>query len=240
MGVGRDAGQDEIKAAWRNMAKVVHPDTIRATRWPTPLAGSATPDVPSEGPEEAQSFRQRRAGSRSQAERKQNENTIMAQRQAAREAIRAKQAQENAERVMEELALAGGAEGGAEAAKQPQQQQQQQQQTGAAEPAEEMIERIFGTRAAPPAAADGQQLPGRPSVQGPRVPRPTSRRTSQTRAPKAGVAGKACWKTKHAEEAAAAASAVLQPLSLLTSFNPPPPAAPRRCRGAGSSWPSRP
>ncbi len=26
LGVKRDAGQDEIKAAWRNMAKAVHPD----------------------------------------------------------------------------------------------------------------------------------------------------------------------------------------------------------------------
>jgi curved DNA-binding protein CbpA len=213
LGVKRDAGQDEIKAAWRNMAKVVHPDHNQGD----PLAGARFAEIGRaydtlKDPKKRSLF----DNAARMAETKQNENTIMQQRQAAREAaIRAKQAQENAERVMEELARAAAQKAAAEAAKQP---QQQQQQAGAAEPAEEMIERIFGAQARTASGGGGRSqgfsagAARRPqagqrrrqavAMAPPRLPRPIGQADGE----------------QTAEEAAAATSAVLQPLSLLTSL----------------------
>ena len=220
LGVRRDAGQDEIKAAWRNMAKVVHPDHNQGD----PLAGARFAEIGRaydtlKDPRKRSLFDSAARAAEAKQNEKQNENTIMAQRQAAREAaIRAKQAQENAERVMEELARAAAQKAAAEAAKQPQ-QQQQQQQTGAAEPAEEMIERIFGAQAR--SASGGGRTRGfasgktrRPEPEGTEADRQTDKPNESA---KAGVAGKVT-EDEHADEAAAATSAVLQPLSLLTSF----------------------
>ncbi|QFY59275.1 DnaJ domain-containing protein [Rhizobium grahamii] len=194
LGVKRDAGQDEIKAAWRNMAKAVHPDHNQGD--PTASARFAEVGRAYEtlkDPKKRSLF----DNAARMAEAKSNENTIMAQRQAAREAaVRAKAAQENAERVMEELARAAAQKAAADAAK--------QQQTGAAEPAEEMIERIFGAQAR--AAGGGS-------------------RTAYTAASRKADAEPAVDKqpdtTKTEAETMAedaATASILQPLSLLTSL----------------------
>jgi DnaJ-class molecular chaperone len=215
LGVKRDAGQDEIKAAWRNMAKAVHPDHNQGD----PMAGARFAEIGRaydtlKDPKKRSLF----DNAARMAETKQNENTIMQQRQAAREAaIRAKQAQENAERVMEELARAAAQKAAAEAAKQPQ-QQQQQQQAGVAEPAEEMIERIFGAQARTASGGGGRSqgfatgAPRRPEQAG----NGSDKQADGSRSAETGAAQDG---EQTAEEAAAAAtSAVLQPLSLLTSL----------------------
>jgi DnaJ-class molecular chaperone len=219
LGVRHDAGQDEIKAAWRNMAKVVHPDHNQGD----PMAGARFAEIGRaydtlKDPKKRSLF----DNAARMADAKQNGNTIMQQRQAAREAaIRAKQAQENAERVMEELARAAAQKAAAEAAKQPQakaqtqqaqaqqaqaQSQAQQQQTGAAEPAEEMIERIFGAQARTASGGGGRS-------QG------FSAGASRRPETESVDAAKTSEGEQTAEEAAAAATnAVLQPLSILTSL----------------------
>lgn len=220
LGVRRDAGQDEIKAAWRNMAKVVHPDHNQGD----PLAGARFAEIGRaydtlKDPKKRSLFDSAARAAEAKQNEKQNENTIMAQRQAAREAaIRAKQAQENAERVMEELARAAAQKAAAEAAKQP--QPQQQQQAGAAEPAEEMIERIFGNQAR--AASGGGRTRGFASGRAKRPEPESAEADKQTdkasESAKAGDAGKSADDEHGADETAAASAAVLQPLSLLTSF----------------------
>ena len=201
LGVKRDAGLDEIKAAWRNMAKAVHPDHNQGD--PTASARFAEIGRAYEmlkDPKKRSLF----DSAARMAEAKANENTIMQQRQAAREAAaRAKAAQANAERVMEELARAAAQKAAADAAK--------QQKTGTAEPPEEMIERIFGTHAR--AATGG----GR--AQGFAAGAPQRPEAEATTADKQPDAGKAEAEQQQAvEEAAAQASAVMQPLSLLTSL----------------------
>ncbi|OCJ17895.1 molecular chaperone DnaJ [Rhizobium sp. AC44/96] len=197
LGVRRDAGQDEIKAAWRNMAKAVHPDHNQGD----PTAGARFAEIGRaydtlKDPKKRSLF----DNAARMAEAKSNENTIMQQRQAAREAAaRAKAAQENAERVMEELARAAAQKAAADAAK--------QQQTGAAEPAEEMIERIFGTQAR--AASGGGRAQGFTAGKRPEPSATTAEKPADTAKAEA---------EPTAEEAAAATSAILQPLSLLTSL----------------------
>jgi DnaJ-class molecular chaperone len=210
LGVRRDAGQDEIKAAWRNMAKVVHPDHNQGD----PMAGARFAEIGRaydtlKDPKKRSLF----DNAARMAEAKQNENTIMQQRHAAREAaIRAKQAQENAERVMEELARAAAQKAAAEAAKQP----QQQQQAGAAEPAEEMIDRIFGAQART-ASGGGGRSQGYSAGAAKRPEQASAEKNSD--GAKTGDASATADAEQTAEEAAAAAtSAVLQPLSLLTSL----------------------
>lgn len=138
LGVKRDAEPDEIKAAWRNIAKAVHPDqnrddpnaTIRFAE-----IGQAY-DVLKDPKKRSRYDQERRM-----AEIRKREQTIQQQRDAAREAnARAKAAQANAERMMEELARAEKAKAQAGGAPQP----------ASAESAEDMISRIFG---APPGAA---------------------------------------------------------------------------------------
>jgi len=200
LGVKRDAGQDEIKAAWRHMAKAVHPDHNQGD--PTASARFAEIGRAYEtlkDPKKRSLF----DNAARMAEAKANENTIMQQRQAAREAaMRAKAAQANAERVMEELARAAAQKAAADAAN--------QQKTGAAEPAEEMIERIFGTQAR--AAAGGGRDQGF-SAGAARRPEPEA-----AIADKQPEAGKAEAEQQAPEDAAAQASAIMQPLSLLTSL----------------------
>jgi DnaJ-class molecular chaperone len=206
LGVKRDAGQDEIKAAWRNMAKAVHPDHNQGD----PTAGARFAEIGRaydtlKDPKKRGLF----DTALRMAEAKQNENTIMHQRQAAREAaMRAKAAQANAERVMEELARAAAQKAAADAARQ--QQAQQQQQAGAAEPAEEMIERIFGAQART-ASAGGGRAHGFTASATRRPDSEASSAEAQTDASRADA-------EPTAEETAAAASAILQPLSLLTSL----------------------
>ncbi|MHA7970059.1 DnaJ domain-containing protein [Rhizobium sp. CAU 1783] len=104
LGVKRDAGADEIKAAWRSKAKSVHPDQNRDD----PDAGRRFTEVGRayevlKDPEKRNRYDQQR----DKVEAREREQTIMQQRQAAREAAeRAKQAKANAERIMAELARA--------------------------------------------------------------------------------------------------------------------------------------
>ncbi|AHG44329.1 molecular chaperone DnaJ [Rhizobium leguminosarum bv. trifolii CB782] len=145
LGVNRDAAADEIKAAWRNMAKAAHPDHNQSD----PTATARFAEI-GRAYETLKDPRKRSLFDNAvrMAEAKKQEQTIMQQRQAAREAaVRAKAAQANAERVMEELARAAqkaAADGS--------------RQAGSAEPAEEMVERIFGAQAR---AAGGGQAQGR-------------------------------------------------------------------------------
>ncbi|EJT03420.1 DnaJ C-terminal domain-containing protein [Rhizobium sp. CCGE 510] len=145
LGVRRDAAADEIKAAWRNMAKSAHPDHNQSD----PTATARFAEI-GRAYETLKDPRKRSLFDTAvrMAEAKKNEQTIMQQRQAAREAaVRAKAAKANAERVMEELARAAqkaAAEGS-------------RQQAGSAEPADEMVERIFGAQA----RAAGGQAQGR-------------------------------------------------------------------------------
>ncbi|MBX4959373.1 J domain-containing protein [Rhizobium lentis] len=146
LGVKRDAAADEIKAAWRNMAKAAHPDHNQDD--PTATARFAEIGRAYETLRDPRKRSQFDNAVR-MAEAKKQEQTIMQQRQAAREAAaRAKAAQANAERVMEELARAAQ-KASAESPK---------QQAAAGEGAEEMVERIFGAQAR---AAAGGQAQGR-------------------------------------------------------------------------------
>jgi DnaJ-class molecular chaperone len=203
LGVKRDAGQDEIKAAWRNMAKAVHPDHNQGD----PTAGARFAEIGRaydtlKDPKKRGLF----DNALRMAEAKQNGNTIMQQRQAAREAaMRAKAAQANAERVMEELTRAAAQKAAADAAKQ---QQAQQQHSGTAEPAEEMIERIFGAQAR--SASAGGRAHGFAAGTTRRPETEASNAEAQSEPTRDGE--------PTAEETAAAASAILQPLSLLTSL----------------------
>lgn len=146
LGVKRDAAADEIKAAWRNMAKSAHPDHNQDD----PTATARFAEI-GRAYETLKDPRKRSLFDNAlrMAEAKKHEQTIMQQRQAAREAaVRAKAAQANAERVMEELARAAQkatADGS-------------RQQAGATEAADEMVDRIFGAQAR---AAGGGQAQGR-------------------------------------------------------------------------------
>ncbi|TBA88937.1 J domain-containing protein [Rhizobium ruizarguesonis] len=146
LGVKRDAAVDEIKAAWRNMAKSAHPDHNQDD----PTATARFAEI-GRAYETLKDPRKRSLFDNAlrMAEAKKHEQTIMQQRQAAREAaVRAKAAQANAERVMEELARAAqkaAADGS-------------RQQAGSAEAADEMVDRIFGAQAR---AAAGGQAQGR-------------------------------------------------------------------------------
>ncbi|MBB3396775.1 MULTISPECIES: DnaJ C-terminal domain-containing protein [unclassified Rhizobium] len=201
LGVKRDAGQDEIKAAWRNMAKAVHPDHNQGD--PTASARFAEIGRAYEtlkDPKKRSLF----DNAARMAEAKANENTIMQQRQAAREAAaRAKAAQANAERVMEELARAAAQKAAADAAK--------QRKTGTGEPPEEMIERIFGTQAR--AAAGGGRTQGFAAAGASKRPE-----AEIANADKQPDAANAEAEQQAAEDATTQASAVMQPLSLLTSL----------------------
>lgn len=114
LGVKRDAGADEIKAAWRNKAKSVHPDQNRDD----PQAHNRFAEIGRayevlKDPAKRSRYDQQRM----KVEALEREQTIMQQRQAAREAAeKAKQAKANAERVLEELARAEAEKARADAA----------------------------------------------------------------------------------------------------------------------------
>jgi DnaJ-class molecular chaperone len=114
LGVKRDAGADEIKAAWRTKAKSVHPDQNRED-----------PNAHNRFAEMGRAYevlkdpakRSRYDQQRSKVEALEREQTIMQQRNAAREAAeKAKIAKANAERIMAELAQAEAEKAKAEAA----------------------------------------------------------------------------------------------------------------------------
>ncbi len=114
LGVKRDAGADEIKAAWRTKAKSVHPDQNRDD----PLANNRFAEIGRayevlKDPAKRSRYDQQRM----KVEALEREQTIMQQRQSAREAAeKAKQAKANAERVLEELARAEAEKAKADAA----------------------------------------------------------------------------------------------------------------------------
>ncbi len=147
LGVKRNADVNEIKAAWRNKAKSIHPDHNQDD----PSAGDRFAEVGQAYELLRDPVRRKRYDSASQMHQ-----TIMEQREAAE---RAKASKANAEKIMEELARANArrAQANAQANAQPNAQAAAQSgaQAGAreggasatsaeAEGAEDMIERIFG------------------------------------------------------------------------------------------------
>ncbi|WP_455874859.1 DnaJ C-terminal domain-containing protein [Rhizobium yanglingense] len=196
LGVPQDAGTDEIKAAWRNMAKAVHPDHNQGD--PTATARFAEVGRAYETLKDPKKRSLFDTAAR-MAEARMNGETIMQQRQAAREAaVRAKAAQANAERVMEELARANAqkaAKAAAEAAK---------QQHVSPESAEDMVERIFGAQAK--AASAGATA------------HPQANAGKRTEAEAGKLEAEAVKPEEESTETVAAAGGILQPLSILTSL----------------------
>ena len=202
LGVQKDAGADEIKAAWRNKAKTVHPDQNRDD----PLASVRFTEIgqaydllkdPAKRSRYDQALRM--------AEVKKREQTIMQQRDASRQAAeRARAAQANAEKILEELARAETQKpkpaATAEAAGQT---------AAGAETAEDMISRIFGTPGQPQSAGQAQAQ----AAQAFRAAQPKSQSTGA--APPAEDDGPTEAKTE--EPVAPAKPPVLQAIDLLAS-----------------------
>lgn len=215
LGVKRDAGAEEIKAAWRSRAKSVHPDQNRED----PNANQRFAEIGRayevlKDPKKRNQYDQQR----SKVEAMEREQTIMQQRESAREAARqaaekAKAAKANAERIMAELAKAEAeknrtekvAQAAAAQAKATQTQPPGQssgasgaQSSGqakagpAGETPEEMVSRIFGDT--PEAAAAAETL----------------KRENESKAEKAEKADK----TEKAEGTDAAAAAAAKPASI--------------------------
>jgi DnaJ-class molecular chaperone len=152
LGVNRSANADEIKSAWRSKAKTIHPDQNQDD----PDAGERFAEM-GQAYEVLKDPERRKRYDRASA----LQQTFMQQRQAAREAeMRAKASRERAAKVMEELARASAKRAQAEVL---QSQAQQQQQNGKArgdappEPAEDMVERIFGVSPDGQTADSGQK-----------------------------------------------------------------------------------
>ena len=158
LGVKRDAGPDEIKAAWRTKAKSVHPDQNRDD----PEATSRFAEIGQaydilKDPKKRSRFDERLKRS----DGKPGGETFQERRDAARQAAeRAKQARANAEQVMEELLKAEAAKAKA------------QQKATASETPEEAMSRIFGAQTGQqqatdnPAAADGAATGAKPAGTG--------------------------------------------------------------------------
>lgn len=137
LGVRRDAAADEIKAAWRSKAKTLHPDHNQDD----PSAAQRFAEM-GQAYDVLKDPERRRRYDRAV----ETQQTIMQQREAARQAEeRAKAARAKAEQVMEELARANAQAAGQAKAKAGAQGQATGQ--GAAETPEEMVQRIFGTTA---------------------------------------------------------------------------------------------
>lgn len=146
LGVKKDAGADEIKAAWRSKAKSLHPDH-----------NQDDPSATKRFAEVGQAYEVLKDPERRKRydTARETHQTIMQQREAARQAEeRAKAARANAEKVMEELARANAQRAQAQA------QASAQAQAGAAgtENAEDIVERIFG--AATAAGGGARSAPG--------------------------------------------------------------------------------
>ncbi|MBB3408684.1 DnaJ-class molecular chaperone [Rhizobium sp. BK316] len=214
LGVKRDAGADEIKAAWRNMAKAVHPDHNQGD--PTATARFAEIGRAYETLKDPRKRNLFDSAVR-MAEAKKQEQTIMQQRHAAREAAeRAKAAQANAERVMEELARANANAQKAAAAG------AKQQQAGTAEAAEEMVERIFGAQTARTAGAQAQSQAHSQQAQA----KPHAAEAAKQPEQETTESDPAKAEDEHMEASATGGTNMSLPLSLLTSLV-------RRFTGAG-------
>lgn len=160
LGVQKDAGADEIKAAWRNKAKSVHPDQNRDD----PLASVRFTEI-------GQAYdllkdpakRNRYDQALRMAEVKKREQTIMQQRDASRQAAeRAKAAQANAEKILEELARAEAQKPKPAAATTETAGPAAGPASAGTESAEDMITRIFGT---PGQTQSGTQAQGQAQSQ---------------------------------------------------------------------------
>lgn len=144
LGVQRTADADEIKSAWRSKAKSIHPDHNQDD----PTATSRFAEVGRAYDVLKDPERRRRYDRAADAHQ-----TILQQRQAAREAAeRAAASRANAEKVMEELARANAQRAQAQAAAKA---QANAEPGGAGEPAEDMVERIFGAAGDPKARTAG-------------------------------------------------------------------------------------
>jgi len=138
LGVRKDAGADEIKAAWRSLAKTAHPDHNPGD----PTASERFAEIGRayetlKDPQKRSRYDQ--ITQMAETKGQSREQTIMQQRQAAREAAeRAKAARANADKIMEELARANARKAAASAAS--------GQQGSATETPEDMVERIFGVK----------------------------------------------------------------------------------------------
>src|ERR1700754_3278165 len=101
LGVKQDAGADEIKAAWRNLAKAVHPDhNIGDPTATERFAEIGRAYETLKDPQKRSRYDQ--VARMAEAKGQSKEQTIMQQRQAAREAAeRAKAARANAEKILE-------------------------------------------------------------------------------------------------------------------------------------------
>jgi DnaJ-class molecular chaperone len=164
LGVKRDAGADEIKAAWRNLAKAVHPDhNIGDPTATERFAEIGRAYETLKDPQKRSRYDQ--VARMAEAKGQSKEQTIMQQRQAAREAAeRAKAARANAEKILEELARANAQKAQkAAAAANP-------QAAGATESPEDMVERIFGAKAARAAPNQAEAVTDAAEAEKPREP----------------------------------------------------------------------
>ncbi|WFS01476.1 DnaJ domain-containing protein [Rhizobium tumorigenes] len=182
LGVRQDADVDEIKAAWRSMAKAIHPDHNRDD--PTATARFAEVGRAYETLKDPKKRSRYDQVINMSSAAKGNGPTIMQQRQAAREADeRAKVARAKAERLMEELERANAQKAQkaatASAAQPSASPPPAADSTAAPETAEDMVERIFGARAAaqtekPTTAQKAADAP-EPETTEPAPPRPSRR-----------------------------------------------------------------
>lgn len=241
LGVKRDAGADEIKAAWRTKAKSVHPDQNRDD----PQAHNRFAEIGRayevlKDPAKRSRYDQQRM----KVEALEREQTIMQQRQAAREAAeKAKQAKANAERVLEELARAEAEKAKADAAQAAKLKAAKEQEAKAKAEAKAKTDAeapVEAPGATSTAGSDKSQTQGTAGAQGPTVGGPTSGPEEAASrifgdSPEAAAAAETLRREQEAAELAEgmplkpAASPLLAPIELFSSLvrrlrgTPPPP-----------------
>lgn len=235
LGVKRDAGAEEIKSAWRMKAKSVHPDQNRddpdANRRFTEV-GRAYEVL--KDPEKRTRYDQQR----DKVEALAREQTIMQQRQNAREAAeKAKVAKANAERILAELARAEAEKAKADKLAQAQSQAQAPQ---AAQAKSEKSQPNATQAQAQPQPQSQAQTQGKPHVAGESPEDLVSRIFGDT--PEAAAAAETLKREAEAEAERADGgepsgtvkpASILAPIELLSSLvrrirgvQPPPEKAP--------------
>ncbi|MCC8931070.1 MULTISPECIES: DnaJ domain-containing protein [Rhizobiaceae] len=241
LGVKRDAGADEIKSAWRTKAKSVHPDQNRDD----PHAHNRFAEIGRayevlKDPAKRSRYDQQRM----KVEALEREQTIMQQRNAAREAAeKAKQARANAERVLEELARAEAEKAKADAA-QAAKMKAAQQQTAEAKPQQQAgakAETATADAGDKPASA-GSAAGSAASAGGTASAKPEGPEETVSRifgdSPEAAAAAENLRREKEAADLAEgiplkpAASPLLAPIELFSSLV-------RRLRGAPPALPEK-
>jgi DnaJ-class molecular chaperone len=244
LGVKRDAGADEIKAAWRTKAKTVHPDQNRDD----PLAHNRFSEIGRayevlKDPAKRSRYDQQRM----KVEALEREQTIMQQRQAAREAAeKARQAKANAERVLEELARAEAEKAKADATQAAKMKAAKEQVTEPTAKARARTETAGKDETAGPASAPGAEKAGSagPSAAQAASVGGTASGPEETvsrifgASPEAAAAAENLRREQEAADLAEglplkpAASPLLAPIELLSSFV-------RRLRGAPPPLPEK-